>query len=209
MSSMKRIHLHWTAGTHKANSVDLAAYHFVIEGDGTVIKGKFPVSANALGVPLVAGKYAAHTASANGGAIGVSLAAMHGATESPFNPGKYPITMAQVAAMTKLVADLCAQYNIPVTRSTVLTHAEVQGTLGIKQKNKWDIVWLPGYGKRSATEIGDIIRGMVNSYRAVKVVPQKALDLQGADDLLAEVEKPIKEARSFLKWLSSLFGGKK
>lgn len=206
---MKRLILHWTAGSYKANSVDLAAYHFVIEGDGTVIKGKFPVSANAPGVPLVAGRYAAHTASANGGAIGVSLAAMHGAVEAPFKTGSYPITPAQVAAMVKLVADLSAQYNIPVTRSTILTHAEVQGTLGIKQKNKWDITWLPGYGKRSPVEIGDIIRQMVSNYRGAKALPQKALDLQGADDLLAEVEKPVKEARGFLKWHMSLFGGKK
>lgn len=206
---MKKIILHWTAGAYKANSVDLAAYHFVIEGDGTVIKGKFPVSANAPGVPLVTGKYAAHTAGANGGAIGVSLAAMHGAVESPFKTGPYPITPAQVAALVKLVAELSAQYNIPVTRSTILTHAEVQGTLGIKQKNKWDIVWLPGYGKRSATEIGDILRSMIVNYRSAKALPSKALDLQGADDLLAEAEKPIKEARGFLKWLMSLFGGRK
>ena len=38
-----------------------------------------------------------------------------------------------------VLADLCQRYGIPVTPKTVLSHAEVQGTLGIKQRGKWDI----------------------------------------------------------------------
>ena len=35
--------------------------------------------------------------------------------------------------MIEAIADLVTFYNIPVTRETVLSHAEVHGTLGIKQ----------------------------------------------------------------------------
>jgi hypothetical protein len=33
-ADMRRIHIHWTAGRHKANATDLASYHVLIEGDG-------------------------------------------------------------------------------------------------------------------------------------------------------------------------------
>ncbi len=194
---MKRIILHWTAGAYTPNSVDLAAYHFVIAGDGTVVKGKHPVSANAAGKPLISGRYAAHTASLNTDSIGVSLAAMAGAQESPFNAGRYPVTPAQVAALVKLTADLSTQYGIPITPQTVLTHAEVQGTLKVKQKNKWDITYLPGYGKRSATEIGNILRQMVATYKAS----------HAAAGIVSEIA-PVIKSTGFKSWLSRLFGGK-
>ena len=73
---------------------------------------------------------------------------MVGAVERPFNAGRYPITPAQVDALARLCADLCRDYTIPVTRKTVLTHAEVQPTLGITQRGKWDVSWLPGMGAR-------------------------------------------------------------
>lgn len=40
------------------------------------------------------------------------------------------------------IADLCRFYGIPVTDKTVLTDAEAQPNLGIRQTGKWDIATL-------------------------------------------------------------------
>lgn len=166
---MKRIIIHWTAGGHKPSALDLSHYHYVIAGDGAVHTGKWPVSANA---KPVAGKYAAHTLNCNTGSIGVSLAAMAGAVERPFNAGKSPVTAAQEDALTKLLVKLCDEYGIPVSRETVLTHAEVQPTLGIKQKGKWDVCWLPGMSApHGAVEVGDILRKRVQDARRTTPAP--------------------------------------
>lgn len=157
---MERIIVHWSAGTHAVSALDRQHYHYVIDGTGAVHKGDHPVSANA--GPLVSGRYAAHTLNANTGSIGIALAAMVGAVERPFNAGRHPITPAQVDALARLCADLCRDYAIPVTRKTVLTHAEVQPTLGIAQRGKWDISWLPGMSAPgNPVTVGDMIRARI------------------------------------------------
>jgi hypothetical protein len=51
-----------------------------------------------------------------------------------------------------------------VDRKTVLSHAEVQQTLGITQKGKWDIARLPFDDSiKGAIAIGDQMRGLVKS----------------------------------------------
>lgn len=153
---MKRIILHWTAGTNRVSPLDRQHYHYIIGGDGEVIEGDWPVSANER---PTAGKYAAHTLNCNTGAIGVALAGMHGAVESPFNAGEHPITAEQVSALWALCARLCKEFDIAVTRETVLTHAEVQPTLKIKQRGKWDITWLPTMAAPGdPISVGDILR---------------------------------------------------
>ena len=139
-ASMKRIHLHWTAGGHTANSTDKRAYHILVQGDGTLVRGNHSIKANERN--LTTGNYAAHTASANTGAIGVSLCCMAGAEESPFHAGSHPMTATQWKAGLKVIADLAERYGIIVAPTTILTHAEVEPTLNIKQRNKWDIVRL-------------------------------------------------------------------
>lgn len=157
---MKRVILHWTGGGHTPNSTDIKAYHFLIAGDGKVVPGHFSVSANSSARgSLVPGTYAAHCKGLNTDSIGISLCAMLGAKEVPFSPGSAPITEKQITALSKLVAEMCIVYQIPVTPQTVLTHAEVEGTLGVKQEQKWDIRYLPGYTKLlSATDAGIILR---------------------------------------------------
>lgn len=164
---MNRIIIHWTAGRNKATATDKKHYHFIVEGDGNVVNGDNPVSANA---EIIKGKpYAAHTRACNTGSIGVSMAGMFGAKESPFQPGEHPITEKQFNATIKLVAKLCGEYNIPVRPNTVLTHAEVEGTLGIKQRGKWDITRLPFDARyRGAKAVGDHIRRRVASVMDVK-----------------------------------------
>lgn len=158
---MKRIINHWTAGTHNVSAIDRKHYHIIVDGDGDEHEGDNPIEANAA---FISGKYAAHTLNANTDSIGVAVAAMHGAVERPFNAGRYPITHKQLAALVKVNARLCKQYGIPVTRTTVLSHAEVQPTLGIKQRGKWDIAWLPGMAAPGdPVAVGDKFRAMVSA----------------------------------------------
>lgn len=159
---MQRIILHWSAGGHAVSALDRQHYHYIIDGDGQIVAGHHAPEANA--GPLRAGRYAAHTLNTNTGSIGVALAAMAGAVERPFDPGRAPITDAQVAALATLCAQLCAQYRIPVTRRTVLSHAEVQTTLGIVQRGKWDVTWLPGMDAPGApVAVGDLLRERIRS----------------------------------------------
>jgi hypothetical protein len=156
---MKRIIIHWTAGGHTPSALDRQHYHFIIGGDGKIVRGIWPVEANWKPVP---GKYAAHTLNCNTGSIGVAVAAMAGAVERPFSPGRAPITPAQIGALAALCRDLAAQYKIPVTPQTILTHAEVQPTLGIKQRGKWDITWLPGMSEPgNPVAVGNQLRAMI------------------------------------------------
>lgn len=159
---MKGIVLHWTAGGPKASVEDRRHYHYMVQQDGQIITGNHKPEANLTCVP---GKYAAHTLSANTGRIGVALCGMLHAAERTFTPGKAPITWPQINVMIGLVADLCIRYSIPVTRLSVLSHAEVQPSLLIKQRGKWDIAWLPGMAAvGDPVEIGDRLRHDIISH---------------------------------------------
>ena len=158
---LQRIILHWTAGADGVNETESDSYNFIVGRDGSVTNGSHPPEAQV--PPLKYGHYAAHTLNCNSYSIGVSLDAMADAKEVPFNAGKYPITEEQLGAAAQLVASLCLKYGIPVTRETVLSHAEVQRTLGIAQRQKWDISWLPGMEKPGdAIVVGDKLRRMVS-----------------------------------------------
>ncbi|MDI9635154.1 N-acetylmuramoyl-L-alanine amidase [Kamptonema cortianum] len=159
-ATMVRVITHWTAGSYKANSTDLKAYHFLIEGSGRVVPGLHSVRDNQR---PIRGGYAAHTLRANTGSIGVSVCAMAGSGRSPFVPGKYPMTELQWKVMAEVVADLCETYGIAVTPMTVLGHGEVQKNLGIQQKNKWDPMIQPWATHKSFKEVGDEFRAMVQA----------------------------------------------
>ncbi|HYI27566.1 MAG TPA: N-acetylmuramoyl-L-alanine amidase [Bradyrhizobium sp.] len=137
---MQRIIIHWSAGANKVSAIDRKHYHLILDGEGNLVRGDHSIADN---VSTGDGKYAAHTLGLNSGSIGVSLAGMAGATESPFQPGKSPITRAQWEKLPLVLADLCRRYAINVAATTVLSHAEVEKTLGIKQRGKWDIARLP------------------------------------------------------------------
>lgn len=152
-SGLTRIHLHWTAGGHTANSTDKAHYHIVIEGSGKEIL------CHAETAKL------AHTLNANGGAIGISMACMAGAVERPFAWGSAPMTTAQLHGLCKAAARLALKYDIPITRYSVLTHAEVQPTLGIAQRQKWDVCIIPGMSEPgNPNAVGDRIRQIILGY---------------------------------------------
>ncbi len=95
---MKRIILHWTAGAHNASALDKE--HFVIEGDGNIVRGDHTIDDN---VSTADDDYAAHTRRTNTKSIGVSVCCMAGARESPFKPGPFPMKKGpwlQMAAVT-------------------------------------------------------------------------------------------------------------
>jgi peptidoglycan hydrolase-like protein with peptidoglycan-binding domain len=74
-AKMDRVIVHWTAGTYKANATDRKPYHILIEGDGALVRGDYPISANA--APAQSPR-ANHTLNCNTGSIGVSLCCMAG-----------------------------------------------------------------------------------------------------------------------------------
>lgn len=157
---IERIHIHWTAGAPGVIPQESDSYNYVIQWPDGAVVACVPVHKQI--PPLVNGAYAAHTKNANSRAIGIALDCMAGAVERPFKAGKYPITEKQLNSAVRLIVKLAKKYKIPITRKTVLTHAEVQRTLGIKQNNKWDITWLPDMDKPGdPIEVGDRIRKMV------------------------------------------------
>ncbi|TDR90277.1 peptidoglycan recognition protein family protein [Enterovirga rhinocerotis] len=162
-AKMARVIVHWTAGAHKASDLDREHYHVIIQGDGTLARGKSIALNDGAGIKS---GYAAHTLNLNTGSIGVSLACMAGAIERPFDPGKAPMTPKQWDMLPGVLAGLCSRYGIPVTPRTVLSHAEVQGTLGIAQRGKWDIAAVPSAGSMiyvGATGAGNTIRAATSA----------------------------------------------
>lgn len=155
-AQMSRIHVHWTAGRHVANDTDRRNYHILVQGDGSLLRGDRPINANSPGSGLTP---ASHTRNANTGAIGVSMCAMFGSREAPFMAGDFPVLQGQWNTMIGVVAELARRYDIPVTSTAILTHAEVQPNLGILQNNKWDIVRLAfDPGTVGAKAVGDKLR---------------------------------------------------
>ena len=159
---MRRIIVHWTAGGSRASGLDRKHYHRMVEGDGTIIHGTEAIEDN---IVTSDGDYAAHTLRLNTGSIGVALCGMRDAIEQPFSPGPSPITAEQFLAACRLIAELAREHSIPVTRETILTHAEVEPTLGVKQRGKWDIARLPFKPDlRGAIPVGDYMRELVSSH---------------------------------------------
>ena len=158
-SGLHRIIMHWTAGAYGDIAMERDAYHALIARDGRVILGTKPPEANRSAQD---GIYAQHTRWLNTGSIGVAVDAMADAREVPFDWGSAPVTRAQIDGLARAVADFAETYDIPVSRYSTLTHAEVQPTLGVRQRWKWDITVLPGMTKPGdPVAVGDAIRERV------------------------------------------------
>lgn len=159
---MKRIIIHWTAGTYEPNEHERVCYHYLVSGDGTVNKGRYKPEDNET---TFDGVYAAHTGGGNTGSIGVAMCGMYIPQNTPLKMTKYPLTKIQCERCFKLVAELCKKYNIAITPQTVMTHYE----FGLKHPNtssagKIDITWLPAYGYLTPAEVGSFIRNKVKWY---------------------------------------------
>lgn len=158
---LNKIILHWTAGTNEPNNTDYQHYHYLVNGNGVVIKGKFTPEDN---LNCNDGKYAQHTGGGNTGSIGVALCGMAGFKNAK-SIGKYPLTAKQCERAFKLIAELCKKYNIAVTPQTVMTHYEF-GKKNPKTSSagKIDIVYLPPYPTVKQADVGYFIRNKVKWY---------------------------------------------
>jgi hypothetical protein len=160
MVIMNRIVPHHAASSYEASQKALNSYHRLVDGAGNIINGKFAIEANAPGKRLMSGYYAAHTAKLNTGSIGVSILAMGDAQWSKPFGGKYPVRLVQVEALVKETAQLAIDYSVECDRRTILSHAEVEITLGVAQKGKWDFDY-DMWGKSSSRDpvgLGDEFR---------------------------------------------------
>lgn len=158
---MKKIIIHWTAGTHTPNSIDLRYYHYLIDKNGRINYGIFKPEDNE---NCYDGKYAPHTGGGNTSAIGVALCGMFGFV-SHKSVGYYPLTKVQCEATFKFVAELAKKYNIPISPDNIMTHYEFgKKNPHTTSAGKIDIIYLPPYPTVKANQIGDFIRNKVLWY---------------------------------------------
>ena len=159
---MKRIVLHWTAGGGMPSNVDKVHYHRLVDVRGEVHDGLFSIEDNR---KIVGSKYAAHTRGCNTGSIGLAICCMAGAIEGrPEKTAKVIPTREQVDKLCWLAADLAIKYEIETTDKTILCHSEVEQNLGIRQRGKWDIEWLP-WDIAPFKRCGDWLRHRIEFFR--------------------------------------------
>ena len=159
---MNKIILHWTAGTNQPCSTDYEHYHYLINKDGVILKGKFAPEDN---LNCNDGKYAQHCGGGNTGAIGVSMCGMYIPKGVNIKETKFPLTRIQCEATFKLVAELCKKYNIKITPQTVLTHYEFgQAHPKTSSYGKIDIVYLHPFPEIDKKNMGDFIRNKIEWY---------------------------------------------
>jgi hypothetical protein len=125
---VERIILHWTAGGPYPNLIDGLHYHLLVDKDGHVSRGRFPV-----------GRWCPHTRHLNTGSVGIAACGMAKAEPSPFSAGPSPLNEAQVAMLCAAAAEVAVRYDLVVTERTVLTHCEVPRVYGVPQRGR-----LPG-----------------------------------------------------------------
>ncbi len=161
MSNLKRIIIHWDAGTGNVTEHAKECYHFLVDKKAEVFKGTHTPEDN---TSCKDGVYAAHTGGGNTGSIGVSLLGMYGFTQKE-KKTNYPINRIQFERGMLLVAQLCKKYCIPITENTVLTHYEFgRKHPDTTSRGKIDIIHLPFNPNLCPSEVGSYIRRKVSWY---------------------------------------------
>lgn len=161
---MKKIVIHWTASTYTPNSTDKEHYHYLIDGDGKVIKGKYKPEDN---LNCNDGKYAAHTGGGNTGSIGIALCGMldYGYNGKIRKLGQYPLKQIQFERAYELCAQLCKKYALNINPITVMTHYEFgKRNPQTSSAGKIDINFIPYNPALKPDEVGDFIRNKVKWY---------------------------------------------
>lgn len=212
---------HWTGGTHQANSIDVQHYHWIVNGDGSIVPGVSPTR-NFHPCPA---NYGAHTRNLNSGWLAISLSCLGGPGTSENNQGQWPMTKAQADVMVAISAQLAEHYGIPVQRPSkadrrgFLSHAEVQDALGISQAGKWDFTVCYDPKVRGAKNVGDFFRQQVRERMIASpvgimddVAPRNELD--GVHDdapepVMADAtnnrqeQEPLSGFRKVLGWVTA------
>lgn len=158
---MKRIIIHWTAGSYMPNEHELNCYHYLVGSKGEVYYGSHKPEDNE---NCNDGNYAAHTGGGNTGSIGIAVCGMFG-FKNRQSVGNYPLTAVQCERLFKLVAEVAKKYKINITPQTVMTHYE----FGVQHPNtdskgKIDIIYLPPFPTVKQSEVGDYIRNKAKWY---------------------------------------------
>jgi hypothetical protein len=158
-SGLHAVIWHWSGGLDTPTEDDLDHYNDMFDKYGNQYDGSSRAEHQA-NYDWRKGIGASHTRNANTGRIGMAVAGMHQAEGWPaLKWGENPITWEGIDAMLERTADYCREFDIPVSRWSTLSHAEVEQTLGIRQKNKWDFMVLPGFSKPvNAVQVGDMLR---------------------------------------------------
>ena len=158
---MKKIIIHWTAGTGIPNQHEKKCYHYLVDAKGELHEGIFKPQDNE---NCYDGKYAKHTAGGNTNAIGFAFCGMRGFVSSS-KLGEYPLTKIQCENGFKYIAESCYIHNIKINPESVLTHYE----FGLKHPKtesygKIDIIYLPPYPEVLKKDIGNFIRNKIQWY---------------------------------------------
>ena len=163
MSELNKITIHYTAGSYFPNQHELQHYHFLIDKNGKIYKGKFKPEDN---INCYDGKYAAHCGGGNTGNISIAVCGMMG-FKNRHSVGKYPITYKQIEKCFELCASLVLKYKIPINRHSIFTHYE----FGLSHpyttsRGKIDIIHIPTKQHKhyNASRVGDLIRNKVYWY---------------------------------------------
>ena len=104
-----------------------------------------------------------HAGFANSDAMGIAICGMRGASESGHYLGVYPIKECQYDMMIEEVAAYAKGYGIPITPTTVLLHSEVNHSLKVNGRYKWDVNYSPREGFMSAQYAGEMLRERVQA----------------------------------------------
>lgn len=148
----RNIIIHWTAGSYYPNTTDIEHYHFLIDRDGNVYKGRYSPSDN---LNCKDGKYAAHCGGGNTGRIGIAICCRMNYETQP--------KPKQLEALYEKCAELCKTYGLQP--KDCITHAE----FGVSHPNtssygKIDINYLPNPPIEGIKEVGDFIRNKITWY---------------------------------------------
>ncbi len=159
MGGLKKIIMHWTAGSWTPNETDKEHYHFLVTGAPNVITGKYQPEDN---ISCNDGKYAAHCGGGNTSAIGISLCGMAG-FDIKNKQTPYPLREKQFQRACYLAAQLCQKYKIPV--ENVMTHMEFGNSHpSTTSHGKIDICYLPFKPELKPNEIGGYIRNEIREF---------------------------------------------
>jgi len=161
-SMIKRIILHWTAGTYYPTEFERQYYHYLIDKDGKIYNGIYSPEDN---LNCNDGNYAAHTGGGNTGSVGLAMCAMYGFKSSK-NVGKFPITPIQLESCLEFCSRLCKKYSLKISPATVMTHYEFgKNNPKTTSSGKIDIIYLPPYSWVAKEDIGSFIRSKVRWYK--------------------------------------------
>lgn len=148
----KNIVLHWTAGGYNPSKTDIEHYHYIIDHNGNVHRGKYTPQDNE---NCTDGKYARHCGGGNTGRIGVAICCRKD-TDTP------PVKL-QVEAMCNLAAQLCYVYGLKP--ADCITHAEFgKAHPSTSSAGKIDINSIPYANIYGIKQCGDYLRNKINWY---------------------------------------------